>query len=53
MNKHSLNRFIDKYYLGGNCSSVVINSKGDKLSTRFITGDKNLLGELTYDRMEL
>ena len=46
MNKHSLNRFIDKYYLGGNCSSVVINSKGDSLSTRFITGDKNLLGEL-------
>ena len=46
MNKHSLNRFIDKYYLGGNCSSVVINSEGDKLSTRFITGDKNLLGEL-------
>ena len=46
MNKHSLNRFIDKYYLGGNCSSVVINSKGDKLSTRFTTGDKNLLGEL-------
>ena len=47
MNKHSLNRFIDKYYLGGNCSSVVINSKGDTLSTRFITGDKNLLGELS------
>jgi len=47
MNKHSLNRFIDKYYLGGNCSSVVIKSDGDTLSTRFITGDKNLLGELT------
>ena len=47
MNKHSLNRFIEKYYLGGNCSSVVINSKGDSLSTRFITGDKNLLGELS------
>ena len=47
MNKHSLNRFIDKYYLGGNCSSVVINSSEDILSTRFITGDKNLLGELT------
>ena len=46
MNKHSLNRFIDKYYLGGNCSSVVIKSDGDNLSTRFITGDKNLLGEL-------
>ena len=47
MNKHSLNRFIDKYYLGGNCPSVVIKSDGDMLSTRFITGDKNLLGELT------
>ena len=47
MNKHSLNRFIEKYHLGGNCSSVVINSKGDTLSTRFITGDKNLLGELS------
>jgi len=47
MNKHSLNRFIEKYHLNGNCSSVVINSKDKKLSTRFITGDKNLLGELT------
>ena len=49
MNKHSLSRFIDKYYLGGNCSSVIINSKGESLSTRFITGDKNLLGELSMD----
>ena len=47
MNKHSLSRFIDKYYLGGNCSSVVLKSDGENLSTRFITGDKNLLGELT------
>ena len=58
MNKHSLNRFIEKYYLGGNCSSVVIKSDGNKLSTRFITGDKNLLGELTmsdwkFDSAEL
>ncbi len=28
----------------------MINSKADKLSTRFITGDKNLLGELTMDK---
>ena len=47
MNKYSLSRFIDKYYLGGNCSSVVLKSDGENLSTRFITGDKNLLGELT------
>ena len=58
MNKHSLNRFIDKYHLGGNCSSVVIKSDGNNLSTRFITGDKNLLGELKmsdwkFDKAEL
>ena len=46
MNKHILTRFISKYNLNGNVSSVVINSKDDTLSTRFITGDKSLLGEL-------
>ena len=46
MDKYKLTRFIDKYHLGGNVNAVVINSKGDKLSTRFITGDKALLGEL-------
>ena len=46
MDKYKLTRFIDKYHLGGNVNVVVINSKGDTLSTRFITGDKALLGEL-------
>ena len=46
MNKYKLTRFIDKYHLNGNVNAVVINSKGDTLSTRFITGDKALLGEL-------
>ena len=49
MNKYKLTRFIDKYHLGGNVNAVVINSKSDKLSTRFITGDKALLGELTMN----
>ena len=49
MNKVSITRFIEKYYLSGNCSSVVLKSDGNKLSTRFITGDKNLLGELSMD----
>ena len=58
MNKYKLTRFIDKYHLGGNVNAVVINSKSDKLSTRFITGDKALLGELsmtnwTFDEAEL
>ena len=46
MDKYKLTRFIDKYHLGGNVNAVVINSEGDTLSTRFITGDKALLGEL-------
>ena len=49
MNKYVLTRFISKYNLNGNVSSVVINSKDDTLSTRFITGDKSLLGELKLD----
>jgi hypothetical protein len=49
MNKVSITRFIEKYYLNGNCSSVVLKSNDNKLSTRFITGDKNLLGELSMD----
>jgi len=46
MDKYKLTRFIDKYHLNGNVNAVVINSKGDTLTTRFITGDKALLGEL-------
>ena len=58
MEKVKLTRFIDKYHLGGNVNAVVINSKGDSLSTRFITGDKALLGELkmnnwTFEDSEL
>ena len=51
MNKSKLVSFINKYYLNGTVNSVVLNSNADKkqLSTRFISGDKNLLGELTMD----
>ena len=49
MIKNKVSRFIDKYYLSGNVASVVLNSKGDTLSTRFITGDKSLLGELSMN----
>ena len=46
MDKYKLTRFIDKYHLGGNVNAVVIRSIGDTLKTRFITGGKDLLGEL-------
>ena len=58
MDKYKLTRFIDKYYLNGNVNSVVINSIDGVLRTRFITGDKVLLGELemsnwTFENVEL
>ena len=49
MEKQKLQRFIAKYHLNGNVNSVVLNSVGDTLKTRFITGDKSLLGELSMN----
>jgi len=53
MNKKRLNRFISKYYLNGTVNSIVLNSKSDKLSARFISGDKTLLGELSMDKSQI
>ena len=53
MNKKRLTRFINKYYLNGTVNSVVLNSKSDKLSARFISGDKTLLGELSMDKSQI
>ena len=52
MNKQRLARFISKYYLNNTVNSVVLNSKSNsqQLFTRFISGDKSLLGELTMDK---
>ena len=49
MNKSTLTRFIEKYHLGGNTSSVVLNSKDNSLSTRFVSRDKSLLGKVILD----
>ena len=46
MDKSKLVKFINKYYLGGSVNSVAINSDGNGLSTRFVSGDKSLLGEV-------
>ena len=52
MNKQKLVRFINKFYLNGIVNSVVLNSNSEnqQLSARFISGDKNLLGDLTMDK---
>ena len=53
MNKITLDTFIQKYNLGGNVNSVKWESSGDTLSTRFISPDKSLLGELTLTKQAL
>ena len=50
MDKSKLVKFINKYYLGGNVNSV-INSDGNGLSTRFVSGDKSLLGEVKVEKL--
>ena len=49
MQKTKLNRFIQKYNLGGNVNSVKWKSDGNSLSTSFVTPDKSLLGEVQVD----
>ena len=50
MQKSKLNRFIQKYNLGGNVNSVKWKAKGDTISTSFVTPDKSLLGTVKVDK---
>ncbi len=50
MSKTKLKRFIDKYTLGGEIKSVKWTSNGNKLSTRFISGDKSVVGHVVLDK---
>ena len=50
MQKSKLDRFIQKYNLGGNVNSVKWKSNGNSLSTSFVTPDKSLLGNVTVDK---
>ena len=50
MQKSKLDRFIQKYNLGGNVNSVKWKSDGTALSTSFVTPDKSLLGNVKVDK---
>lgn len=50
MNKTQLIRYINKYALGGEIKSVKWISDGKKLSTRFISGDKSVVGSVVVDK---
>ena len=52
MNKSTLLRFINKYTLGGEIKSVKWSSDGTSLSTRFISGDKSLVGSVKLDKVK-
>jgi len=52
MNKDKLNKFIQKYNLGGNISSVKWSFKNGKLKTNFVTDDKTLLGNVILDNID-
>ena len=52
MNSSQLNRFINKYHLGGEIKSVKWSSDGNSLTTRFISGDKSVLGEVKLDKFD-
>ena len=53
MQKSKLNRFIQKYNLGGNVNSVKWKSSGDSMSTSFVTPDKSLLGNVSISKFKL
>ena len=50
MQKSKLDKFIQKYNLGGNVNSVKWKSDGATLSTSFVTPDKSLLGNVKVDK---
>ena len=50
MNKSELIRFINKYSLGNEIKSAKWESTGTSLSTRVITGDKSVLGSVTWGK---
>ena len=52
MQKNKLDRFIQKYNLGGNVNSVKWKSDGNSLKTSFVTPDKSLLGNVTVSNVQ-
>jgi len=52
MQKSKLDRFIQKYNLGGNVNSVKWKSENDTITTSFVTPDKSLLGDVKVDKFQ-
>ena len=50
MNKTQLTNFINKYTLGGEIKSTKWTSNGDSLTTRYISGDKSVVGRVVLSK---
>jgi hypothetical protein len=49
MEKQKLINFIQKYYLGGNTDSAKLVVENNSLSTKFISEDQNVIGEVVMN----
>ncbi len=52
MQKAKLDRFIQKYTLGGSVQSVKWKSQSNSIETKFITPDKSLLGTVSVNNFD-
>ena len=53
MEKAKLNGFINRYNLGGEVESVMLNSTDDSVSVKMISDDKTLLGDVTVSEKKI
>jgi len=53
MQKTKLDKFIQKYNLGGHVNSVKWKSSDNNLKTSFVTPDKTLLGHVSVDNLSM
>ena len=49
MNKSKFIGFVNRYYLGGNTDSAKLVVEDNKLSTKFISSDQNVIGDVTLN----
>lgn len=52
MDKSKLIGFVNRYYLGGNTDSAKLVVEDKTLSTKFISADQNVIGEVTLNQFD-
>lgn len=52
MKKSELQNFISKYYLAGNTESVKLVVTDNKLTTKFITNDQTVIGDIEFKNFQ-